>query len=153
MVVAALACSLGLAGKSPEDAGVRVTVFEVMFGEQADLKNLVLFLSVGEHPEVADGPMADPEVEVLRRLLDRGWEVEPGSYAAPRDKLAGVRDAKSGKRGIWFYVGQVEWRGPDEVTAYGEFWANGKSSEAAKYHLLRKTGAWKLVSRNSIRKS
>jgi len=138
---------------SPDIAAVRVAVFEVLFGEQTDLKNLVLFLSVGERPQDTNGVARDPDAEVLRQLRDRGWETEPGSRAAPFDKVAGVRDATSGKRGIWFYVGHVEWTSPSEVAVYGEFWANGKSSEVARYRLSREKDAWKLISRSSIRKS
>ncbi len=152
-IAAVSAWTLCLAGNSPDDAVVRIAVFEAMFAEQHDVQGLVLFVAVGDRGERHKGATSDPSEDILVRLRDRGWKAEPGSRAAPFDKVAGVKDAKTGHRGLWFYAGRVEWIGSSEALVYGESYRDGRSAEAARYRVVRQADTWKIMSRTSIWKS
>lgn len=145
--------TLCLAGSSPDRSAVRIAVFEAMFAEHRDVQGLVLFIAIGDRAEKHRAATSDPSDEILVPLLERGWQVEPASAAAPFDKVDGVKHARTGHQGLWFYAGRLKWLSSSEVVAYGEYYRDGTSAEGAEYRVVRQADAWKVVSRASKWKS
>src|SRR5262245_48820979 len=117
--------TLCLAGSGSDRSTVRVVVFEAMFAEQRDVQGLVLFIATGDRAERHGAATPDPGQEILAPLREAGWQVEPASAAAPFDKVDGVRHARTGLQGLWFYSGRLTWLSATEVLAYGEFYRDG----------------------------
>ena len=157
LAITTLCTSAPIAAGNPSAlTPVRVEVLRHMITEhvrEPEEREWVLFVGIGDQRERRNGPVSDAPNDVLRPIRALGWNAQPASHATPFDKRTGVRDTRTGRRGLWFYIGQVNWAGSAEAMVYGEFLRDGKSGEGVSYRVVHKADGWKVVSRQSTWKA
>jgi hypothetical protein len=85
----------------------------------------------------------DPSPTLLRAFKDHTPPVKPVSQC--EHSMGGVYDRETGKRGLIFYVTDVQIISDTEATASGGYYEGGLSSSGNSYHLTKVRGAWKVT--------
>jgi hypothetical protein len=121
---------------SSDEDDIREAVFRYQFQHNASgqqRKAEVYFLS-----------SKDLSDEFMSRFRDNKPPVKRSSQVTPR-KFDGVKDKVSGKSGLIFYVGSIDWVGENEAKVEGGYFEASLSASGNVYELRRESGKWIVV--------
>jgi hypothetical protein len=135
--------SLGFAADKPRESqtdDIREAVFRWQFDHNASgqqKKAQAYFLGV-------DDKDADPTDEFMKRFADHKPPVRKAS-ACSADAGKGVRDKKTGEKGLIFRVRKIEWKSDTEVAVKGGYYEAGLSASSNTYTVKKEKGKWKVT--------
>jgi hypothetical protein len=123
-----------------QEDDIREAVFRWQFANNASYdqnqKNAqVYFLEVNGR---------DPPDTLIKRFTDHKPPVRKVSSCSP-EGIKGVRDKKTGQRGLIFRVTTVKWLSETEVTLDGGYHENGLSASGNTYTLKKENEKWKVT--------
>ena len=129
------------ASRSAELDDIREATFRYQFvknasGQQQSAQ--VYFLSV-----IAPGKKVaeDPSDEFMKRFA--GQKPRVAKHSESKSSMdEGVRDRKTGERGLSFHVGEVRWKSDTAVEVDGGYYEAGLSASGNTYFLRKKKGKW-----------
>ena len=134
-----LACHGADRGAQLDD--IREATFRYQFvknasGQQQNAQ--VYFLSV---IAAAKKEAEDPSDEFMKRFAGQKPRVAKASES--RSSMEdGVRDKKTGEKGLSFLVGELRWKSDTEVEVDGGYYEAGLSASGNTYFLRKKRGKW-----------
>jgi len=120
---------------------IREAAFRYQFRKNASglqQKAKVYFLSVRN---AQDEKNHDPDEAFMKRFADHKPRVAKASEAHASSE-GGVRDMKTGERGLLFDLGEIRWISDDTVEIDGGYYEGGLSASGNTYFLKKKTGKW-----------
>jgi hypothetical protein len=89
----------------------------------------------------------DPSDDFMRRFEKYRVAVKKLSDSEFDEKTGNaVVDKTTHEKGIQFYVGKMEWRGPNFVEVEGGYFCNGLCAAAVTFKVQRKNGIWTVES-------
>jgi hypothetical protein len=138
-----LGCLVACSGKdrTAEFDDIREATFRYQFVKNASVQQQnaqVYFLSV-----IAAGKKEaeDPSDEFMKRFA--GHKPRVVKHTESKSSMEeGVRDKKSGERGLSFHVGEIRWNSDTEVEVDGGYYEGGESASGNTYFLKKKHGKW-----------
>lgn len=119
---------------------IREAVFRWQFDHNASgLQNKAqaYFLAVGDKD-------SDPSDEFMKRFPEHKPPLRKVS-ACSADAGKGVRDKKTGEKGLIFRVRKIEWKSDTEVEVKGGYYAADLSASGNTYTVKKENGKWKVA--------
>ncbi len=135
-----IACSTGKKAVQPDasqEDNIREAVFRYQFKNNASAfqdKTEVYFLSIGA---------GDPGDPFMRRFEGHSPVVKKASEAVVSSaEVTGVRDKKTGQRGLIFKQGTIEWIEDNQVKVEGGYYEAGLSASGNTYSVVKENDTW-----------
>ena len=84
----------------------------------------------------------DPSKALMGRFRGHKPPVKPVSQSVYRDIARGVRDRKTGEKGVVFRADKITWRSKTKVEVEGSYFVDGRAASGSTNSVEMRNGRW-----------
>jgi hypothetical protein len=136
-----------ISNRRQQEDDIRETIFRYQFAENGVQAAEVYFLSVPTGKEKGDifNASRNPSDEFVERFANLKPPVKKASASRFGGPSGWVVDKQSGKRGVLFNTGSIQWISETEVEVEGSFYAGMLYARGYTYTVKKAEGKWKVT--------